>query len=213
MKLITMVCTVCAVLNSTALFGQAALAKGLNEAGLRSLIDKPTVITSSVQEKPKTADGKVYFETSSDAHVVSSQPIEKIYAVLNDFANYPKYFSGSKKVEVLSSSNEGKLVKATAGAALITIIYVYQQTEPLNSAAEHHIVRQGINKDSDERMQNMHTEYYVKTVTIDGKPYTYLRILDKVDYLSGVVGNYMKNNNEKSQKSGLQDIIKAASKK
>jgi hypothetical protein len=59
----------------------------------------------------------------------------------------------------------------------------------------------------------MRTEYYLKTVALDGKNYTYIRMRDTTNYLSGVVGNYMKNNNDKSQKDGLTALIKAASKK
>lgn len=201
-----------------ALFAQSKTAlsvvPGLSETDLKNLTDKPAVIgTASVSALPKNSDGKSYFATRCDTHAVSTVSIDKIYAVLNDFANYPKYFSGSKKIEVINKNADGPVVKATAGAAILTFSYVYQQREPVNKPDEHYIVREGINAQSDDKMQNMYTEYYLKSVTVGGKTLTYIRTRDAVDYLSGVVGNYMKDNNEKSQKNGLTDIIKAASKK
>lgn len=202
---------------AAALYGQAAsglgIAPGLTDADLKKLIDAPATVASSVKELPKNANGKLYFETKCDTHVLSSLPIEKIYAVLADLPNYPKYFNGSKKVEVIRTVPEGPVVKATAGSVVLSISYVYVMKEPVKSASEHYIDKVGINEESDERMQNMRTEYYLKTITLDGANYTYIRTKDTVDYLSGVVGNYMKKNNDKSQKDGLTALIKAAAKK
>jgi hypothetical protein len=200
-----------------ALYGQAGgklgMAAGLTDADLKKLIDAPAIISSTAKELPKNEDGKLYYETTCDVHVVSSQPIEKVYGVITDLPNYPKYFSGSKKVEVIRTVPEGKVVKATAGSVVLSLSYVYVMKEPVNSASEHYIDKVGINEESDERMQDMRTEYYLKTITLDGKSYTYIRTRDAADYLSGIVGSYMKNNNDKSQKDGLTALIKAASKK
>jgi hypothetical protein len=195
------------------LFGQAKIGMpaGLGEAGLKSLIDKPDVLQASVADLPDDANKKSWFRLLCDAHIVTSVPIEKIYAVLNDFAVYKKVFGAD--VKILRTTGQGKIVRATAGKFGVNSTYVYLQTEPLNSETERLIVRIGQNTDGDDgTMKNMDTQYYMKTVTIEGKTYTYLRNYDITDYMSRIPfqKRAMSGGNESSHKDGLKDLIKAA---
>jgi hypothetical protein len=186
----------------------------LTEADLKQLIDKPAALSSKVDELPDDANKKSWFRLFCDTHVVSSVPIENIYAAINDFDSYPKNFSGVKSVKIIRTSAEGKVVEASAGRLGVNSRYVYLQTEPIASADEHLIVRISIDAEGDGTMKNMDTRYYLKTVTIDGKPFTYLRCYDITDYMSQMWGQYtmMKSKNESSHKDGLTDLIKAARK-
>jgi hypothetical protein len=200
------------VLPPLSLFGQAEIGMpaGLGEADLKKLIDKPSVIAASVGD-PRKIEGKEWFNLSCDTHVVTSVSIDKIYATLNDFTNFAKNF-GAKKVEVLRTTEQGKIVQATAGKLGVNSTYVYLQTEPVDTATEHLIVKIGQHTDGDDdTTRNMDTQYYMKTVTIDGKTYTYIRNKDYTDYLGGRIPfqyTAMKNNNESSHKDGLDNLVK-----
>ncbi|MDR2480897.1 MAG: hypothetical protein LBD07_01200 [Spirochaetaceae bacterium] len=191
------------------------LAPGLNNDDLKKLIDNPAVLTANVKELPKDSNGKNWFSLFCDTHIVSLVSIDTIYAVLNDYADYPKNFSGSKKVEVIRKTNEGNVIKATAGKLGVTSTYVYLQKEPINTSSEHYIIKTEINGEGDGTMKNMLTEYYLKTVVLDGKSYTYIRLRDFTDYMARMPGQLtvMKNSNESSHKEGLVNIIKAAAKR
>jgi hypothetical protein len=202
------------VLSPLSVFGQAdvGMPAGLGEADFKKLIDKPEVRKASVTDLPDDANKKSWFKLSCDTHVVTSAPIGKVYAALNDFPNYPKNF-GAKEVKVLRTTEQGEIVQATAGKLGVTSTYVYLQTEPIDSETEHLIVKTGQHTDGDDgTMNNMNTQYYMKTVTIDGKTYTYIRNRDITDYMSQIIGQFtiMKSKNESSHKDGLEDLIKAA---
>jgi hypothetical protein len=190
------------------------MAPDLNEAALKKLIDKPAVLSSSVKELPKDAEGVLWFSLFCDAHVVSSVPIDKLYATLNDYAAYPKNF-GAKSVKIIRSSPEGNVVEAMAGKLGVNSRYVYTQSEPINKDDEHLIVKISIDGEGDGTMKNMDTQYYLKTVTIDGKSYTYIRNKDLTDFKSQITGQFttMKLSNDSSHKGGLTDLIKAAGKR
>ncbi|MDR3301815.1 MAG: SRPBCC family protein [Spirochaetaceae bacterium] len=186
----------------------------LAEADLRKLIDKPAVLSSKVDELPDDANKKAWFRLFCDTHIVTAVPIGRLYSAINDFASYPKNFSGVKSVKIIRTNDEGKVVEASAGRLSVNSRYVYLQTEPVSAADEHLIVRISIDAEGDGTMANMDTRYYLKTVTIDGKPFTYLRCYDITDYMSQMFGQFtmMKSKNESSHKDGLTDLIKAASK-
>jgi hypothetical protein len=201
------------VLPSFSLFGQAEIGMpaGLGEADLKRLIDTPAVTAASVVDLPDDANKKSWFKLSCDTHIVTSVPIEKIYAVLNDFSVYKKVFGAD--VKILRTTEQGKIVQATAGKFGVNSTYVYLQTEPVNSETEHLIVKTGQHTDGDDgTMKNMDTQYYMKALTIEGKTYTYLRNYDITDYMSRIPfqKRAMSGGNESSHKDGIKDIIKAA---
>ncbi|MDR3325652.1 MAG: hypothetical protein LBS82_06700 [Spirochaetaceae bacterium] len=187
----------------------------LSEAGLKKLVDNPAVLSSKVEELPDDANKKSWFRLFCDTQTATAVPIGSIYAALNDFGSYAKNFSGVKSVKIIRTNAEGSVVEASAGRFGVNSRYVYLQTEPVKADDEHLVVRISIDTEGDGTMKNMDTRYYLKAVTIDGKPYTYLRCYDITDYMSQMWGQYtiMKSKNEGSHKDGLTDLINAAVKR
>jgi len=200
---------------AAALFAQAGGEIGmpeLTEVQLKGLVDKPAVIASAVKDLGKDAEGSAWFSMFCDTQMVSSVPVEKIYAALNDFPNYRKTFGND--TAVVRTTEKGKVVKSKAGKLGVTVTYVYEQVEPVNKPDEHLIVKTGIDEEGDGNSRNMFTQYYLKTVVINGTPYTYLRNRDSTEYKSQMIGQFtvMKSKNESSHRDGLKDLVKAAAK-
>ncbi|MDR2865038.1 MAG: hypothetical protein LBV68_05470 [Spirochaetaceae bacterium] len=193
---------------------EIGMPSALNEADLKNLIDNPVVISALAKELPDDKDGKEWFTLACDTHILTLIPIEKIYAALKDFASYPKNF-GAKEAKIIRTQGNGDVVSTSAGKFGVNSTYVYLQSEPVNSDAEHLIVRISIDTEGDQTIKNMDTQYYMKTLTLDGKTYTYLRNSDTTDYLGGRLPfqfTVMKGGNESSHKDGLKDLVKAAAK-
>jgi len=171
--------------------------RAYSEGELKALVDSPRVVpgtTPGVKELPKDRQGLVWISTISDTEMVTAVPIDKIYKAINDFPNYAKNFENSQGAEVLKKTSDGVEVKAAAGSSkLLSISYIYVQLEPVNTPGEHLLVRlsdKGDSGDGEKDIQNMNTQYYLKTVQIGGQNYTYMRDRDYTEYRKmAMIGN------------------------
>jgi hypothetical protein len=143
--------------------------------------------------------------------MVSAEPLDKVVAALLDFERYGEFF-GVESAVVMRREADALVVKTTAKRLGVVCAYVYRQTTPKRSPNEYLIERRSIDAEGDGTTKNMTTDYYLKAITIDGKPYTYIRCYDATDYVRQIVGQFtvMKWNNASAHKDGLKQLVKAA---
>ena len=202
------------------LFAQTTqLAPGVRER-VDSLLNQPAMI----QDATATPLGKNWFRLETDAHIFSDEvSVAQVSSVLLDLENQDTIYNGTK------SKLTAKVVSVDADEAVIDFVSIsmaplgiqiktpYRASVRTTSNTNDKIaleVRQ-LQEDSvsNKDIKNLFATRYAEAVTIDGKPYTYIRIytVDEVNasILPGAKGTLEKSSAPVNEET-LRLLIAAA---
>jgi hypothetical protein len=175
------------VLFAAALFAQqkpdtAAVA---SDAALSGLVNNPTVISQTVEALPKEGSGN-WIRMAADIHVITEQPVEALFAVLHDIPGQVKVFGNTKGAEVINAAEDGTVAKFTNGFLGIKTVYTALVVEKaqLPKTAVTEVSQYEDNGD----IRKVWATWFITQVTLNGKPYSYVRFYDTSEVRSRILG-------------------------
>ncbi|MDR2842359.1 MAG: hypothetical protein LBV52_04075 [Spirochaetaceae bacterium] len=197
----------------SAAFGQSTLriVPGTDLAKL--LKSGPTIVSSEVDS---TSDD--WTKCVTDVHWVTTASIEKVAAVLDDLKNQPNVFKGSitstAKVVIDSVTPEGTTVTTTTKTSLGPIndetTYTTLITKQDNLPKYFSRIIKQIGENN--KIRKVSSTWYIETVTVDGKPCTYIRFYDNNEVnQNGLKRIAIKGGIKGAHQDTLKQLVKAAS--
>jgi hypothetical protein len=150
----------------------AAIPEGTN---LKSIIDKPAVLTASVSSIME--DGKPWLPILAEVHMVTSVPLSKLKAVVTDYDNYTNIFRN-----ITESHTSGNIAGhplahfvVTVGALGMKVVTDYSVlfSMPINEKDKCLIVFTHYSDNGSIR--KILGWWYFESIMIDQKIYTYIR--------------------------------------
>jgi hypothetical protein len=168
------------------IFAQQANTEGVapntNLSALK--VDTPVIISSNVAFADSS---NKWVAMSAEVHAITQAPIEKLYAVLHDIENQPKVFnkglSVTKSAKIDSTGPDGTIATFTTTAVGQDTVYTALVTEKTDLPNSVFItVKQ--TKPNDQ-IRNLYATWYLSTVTINGKNYSYIRFYDSSEAAGG----------------------------
>lgn len=182
-------------------FAQATeLAPGAR-ANFKGLLNNPAMVQPAVV----TPMGKNWFKMETDAHAFTDQvSVKQVADVLLDLENQEKFFNGKRSkltAALVSRGAQGD----TVDFVMTSILGPFKINTPYrtlvktieNTESKFILDIRQLDSNSNAKIKNMVAIRYAERVTIDGKPYTYIRIysIDEADasILPGAKGILEKN--------------------
>ncbi|MDR2663686.1 MAG: hypothetical protein LBC31_11880 [Treponema sp.] len=145
------------------------------EANVKKLIEKYDVIYAKVDAL--TEGSKTWVPMEADVHICTAVPLEKIKAVITDYDNYTGIFRRSTASRILSRDARGTTAffEITVGAMGVTVVTAYTVLleTPLDSPGKFLLTFSHAGDNGSIR--KVYGFWYLESIMIDGKPYTYLR--------------------------------------
>ncbi|MDR1143831.1 MAG: hypothetical protein LBK77_06405 [Spirochaetaceae bacterium] len=145
------------------------------EANLKKLIEKYDVIYTRVDTL--TEGSKTWIPMEADVHICTAVPLEKIKSAITDYDNYTGIFRRSTASRTLSRDAGGTTAffEMTVGAMGITVVTAYTVLlETPIDTPDKFLLRFSHISDNGS-IRKVYGFWYLESVMIDGKPYTYLR--------------------------------------
>jgi hypothetical protein len=145
------------------------------ETNLKKLIEKHDVIY--VRVDVLTEGSKTWLPMEADVHICTDVPLGKIKAVITDYDNYTGIFKRSTASRTLKRDARGTTAffEMTVGAMGVTVVTAYTVLleTPIDTADKFlltfsHVADNG-------SIRKVYGFWYLESIMIDGKPYTYLR--------------------------------------
>jgi hypothetical protein len=145
------------------------------EANLKKLIEKYDVIYAKVDTL--TEGSRTWIPMEADVHICTAVPLEKIKSVITDYDNYTGIFRRSTASRILSRDAGGTTAffEMTVGAMGITAVTAYTVLleTPIDIPDKFLLVFSHLSDNGSIR--KVYGFWYLESIMIDGKPYTYLR--------------------------------------
>ena len=205
-----LVIAILAVFIQLAVFGEElGIAPGTD---FKAILNKPTVISSKTTTQAE--DGKTWIYMLVDAHVIADVSVDAVFRFVTDFASYPKYFKRTIST-VRSGSNENcPIFDVTAGATILGFNFLnkYKTQAVINIDTPDTKQCEIIDLENDGTIKNVSGIWFIKTVSYDGKPYTYIRFKDSSLMLQKVAGQkaVIAGASEKEHRDAINIVIAGA---
>ncbi|MDR2048283.1 MAG: hypothetical protein LBP69_02405 [Treponema sp.] len=152
-----------------------------SEAQLKRLLNKPAAVYTKVDSYKE--EEKVWIAMEADVHVCTDIPLSKLKAAVTDYDNYVNIF---KRTSASAASAAGGAdivlsMQLVVGALGITFVTNYSvlMTEEIDGP-DRFLLRFSHYSD-DGTVKNVRGYWYFKTVSVDGKPCTYIRYFSASD--------------------------------
>jgi hypothetical protein len=185
------------------------------EANLKKLIEKYDVIYAKVDAL--TEGSKTWVPMEADVHICTAVPLEKIKSVITDYDNYTGIFKRSTVSRTISRNARGTTAffEMTVGAMGVTVVTAYTVLleTPVDTADKFLLTFSHV-ADNDS-IRKVYGFWYLESIMIDGKPYTYLRYYStseplRVSILQRQITSWFIGSEYGSM---LKDVITAAAKR
>jgi hypothetical protein len=185
------------------------------DVDVKKLVEKFAVIYVKVEAL--TEGSKTWIPMEADVHICTAVPLEKIKAVITDYDNYTGIFKRSTVSRTVSRNTKGTTAffEMTVGAMGITVVTAYTVLleTPVDTPDKFLLTFSHVSDNGSIR--KVFGFWYLESIMIDGKPYTYLRYYStseplRVNILQRQVSSWFISSEYGTM---LKDVITAAAKR